>query len=79
MYGQRFLNIGISTFNIEWMDSCIERTIRPDIDMMTKDNTILIEDSKIEIGKKVITNLNIFAKVAMERRIDIKRRTRLSK
>ena len=46
---------------------------------MTKYNLVLIEDSEIEISKKVVANLYIFTKVAIERGIHIKLNTSLSK
>ena len=46
---------------------------------MTKYNLILIEDSEIEISKKVVANLYVFSEVTIKRGIHIKLNTSLSK
>ena len=46
---------------------------------MTKYNLILIEDSEVEISKKVVANLYVFSEVTIKRGIHIKLNTSLSK
>lgn len=64
-------NILITHFWVKRMNCRIKTTVRANINMIAKNHLGLIQNYKVIIGKKEITNLNVLSIITKERSIDM--------